>query len=128
MKTMKRMAFAAMAALAMAGCARNAPGDAAAPGGGAGEYLRVTVENDGTIPTQIRVYLVPGTGQEAMLGSMSTLGTETLSTSLPMIEGSYRLRAEGGTGYSLVSPRVSLRGNETITWDMRQNLVRLGSR
>jgi uncharacterized lipoprotein len=129
MKTMMRTTVAALTALVLAGCAGNRAGAGAAPGEGAsGEFLRVQVLNDGTIPTQIRVYLVPGTGQEAMLGSMSTLGTETLSTTLPMIEGSYRLRAEGGTGYSLVSPRVSLRGNETISWDLRQNIVRLGTR
>lgn len=129
MRTMMRTTFAALAALVLAGCAGNAAGESATPGdGSAGEFLRVTVENDGTIPTQVRVYLIPGSGQEAMVGTMSTLGTETLTTTLPMIQGSYRLRAEGGTGYSLLSPRVSLRGNETITWDMRQNIVRLGSR
>ena len=67
-------------------------------------------------------------GSEHMVGTMSTLGTETLTTRLPMISGTYRLRAEGGTGYSLTSPGVMLRGNETITWNMRQNIVRLGSR
>ena len=125
MKTMMRTAAAVLAALTMAGCAGNSVGGG---DGGEGEFLRVTVENDGTIPTQIRVFLVPGSGQETILGAMSTLGTETLTTRIPMIQGTYRLRAEGGTGYSLLSPRVSLRGNETITWDMRQNLVRLGSR
>lgn len=129
MRMMKRATVAVLAAFALAGCAGNTAGDSATPGdGAAGEFLRVTVENDGTIPTQVRVYLVPGTGQEAQLGAMSTLGTETLSITLPTIQGSYQLRAEGGTGYSLVSPRVSLRGNETITWDMRRNVVRLGSR
>jgi hypothetical protein len=123
MKTMMRAACAALAVLGMAGCAGNAAGD-----GGEGEFLRVTVENDGTIPTQVRIYLVPGSGAETILGAMSTLGTETLTVRMPMIQGTYRLRAEGGTGYALLSPRVSLRGNETITWDMRQNLVRLGSR
>jgi hypothetical protein len=125
MKTMMRTACAALAALAMAGCAGNRAGGG---DGGEGEFLRVTVENDGTIPTQVRIYLVPGTGAETILGAMSTLGTETLTVRMPMIQGSYQLRAEGGTGYGLLSPRVSLRGNETITWDMRQNLVRLGSR
>jgi hypothetical protein len=129
MRMMKRATMAVLTAFALAGCARNTAAESATPGeGSTGEFLRVTVENDGTIPTQVRVYLVPGTGQEAQLGSMSTLGTETLTTTLPMIEGSYQLRAEGGTGYSLVSPRVSLRGNETITWDMRRNIIRLGSR
>jgi hypothetical protein len=124
MKTMRRTAFAVLAALTMAGCAGNRGGG----DGEAGEFLRVTVENDGTIPTQVRVYLLSSGGQETQVGTMSTLGTETLSTRLGMISGTYRLRAEGGTGYTLTSPGVQLRGNETITWNMRQNIVRLGSR
>jgi len=122
MKTMMRTAYAVLAALTMAGCAGNR-GDGDGPGG---EFLRVMVENDGTIPTQVRIYLVPRDGPEALVGSLSTLGSETLSTRLSQIDGTYRLRAEGGTGYTLMSPRVTLRGNETIRWDMRQNLIRLG--
>lgn len=123
MKTIRRMACAAFAVAALAGCAGNRAG-----GEEGGEYLRVTVENDGTIPTQVRVYLISSSGQESQVGTMSTLGTETLGTRLPMIGGTYRLRAEGGTGYTLTSPGVQLRGNETITWNMRRNIVQLGSR
>lgn len=125
MNTIRRLACAALAALALAGCAGNQAGG---EGGEGGEFLRVTVENDGTIPTQVRVYLISSAGQETQVGTMSTLGTETLTTTLPMISGTYRLRAEGGTGYSLTSPGVQLRGNETITWNMRRNIVQLGSR
>lgn len=124
MKAILRTACAALAALAMAGCAGNRGGG----DGRQGEFVRVVVENDGTIPTQVRVYLVSDSGQETSLGAMTSLGTETLTARLPMVQGSYRLRAEGGTRYSLTSPRVSLRGNETITWDMRQNIVHLGTR
>ncbi len=123
MNAMRRVAFAALAALAMAGCAGNSAG-----GGGGGEFLRVTVENDGTIPTHARVFLVKEGGEEFMVGTMSTLGTETLTLNAPIIQGSYYLRATGGTGYALNSRRVTLRGGETITWDMRQNIVRLGNR
>lgn len=125
---MMRTASAVLTVLVMAACAGNA-GETGGPGGGdGGEYLRVTVENDGTIPTQVRVYLIPGSGQNMLIGTLSTLGTETLTTTLPDINGTYQLRAEGGTGYTRTSPRVTLRGNETIVWDMRQNLIRLGSR
>ena len=120
MKTTMRTAYAVLAALTLAGCAGNRAG------GEGGEFLRVMVENDGTIPTQVRVYLVPRDGPEALVGSLSTLGSETLSTRLREINGTYQLRAEGGTGYALLSPRVTLRGNETIRWDMRQNIIRLG--
>jgi hypothetical protein len=121
---MIRTAFAAVAALTMAGCAGNSAG----AGEGGGEFLRVTVENDGAIPTHIRLFLVKDGGEEIMVGTMSTLGTETLTVNAPIIQGSYYLRAAGGTNYALTSRRVTLRGGETITWDMRQNILRLGSR
>lgn len=123
MKGMMRKA-AAIALVALAACAGNPRGEGA--GGDGGGSLRVVVQNDGTIPAQVRVYLVPSGGAEITLGSLSTLGTETLSTSAPLVRGSYVLRAVGGTNYQLTSPPVQLRGNETITWDMRRNIVRLG--
>lgn len=123
MKKMMRTAVAALAALVMGGCAANSAG-----GGGGGEFVRVTVENDGAIPTHARIFLVKEGGEEHMVGTMSTIGTETLTLRAPIIQGSYYLRAAGGTGYALNSRRVTLRGGETITWDMRQNILRLGSR
>lgn len=123
MKNMMRTAVAALAVLTMGGCAANSAGG----GGGGGEFLRVTVENDGVIPTHARVFLVRQGGEEMMVGTMSTLGTETLTLTAPIIQGSYYLRAVGGTSYALTSRRVTLRGGETLTWDMRQNILRLGS-
>ncbi len=120
MKAIRRAACAVLAAMTLAGCAGNSRTG--------GEYLAVTVENDGTIPTHIRVYLVPGSGQETLVGTMTTFGKETLTTRLSNFSGSYQLRAEGGTGYVLMSPRVQLRGNEGITWDMRRNIIHLGTR
>lgn len=120
--TMTRTALAVLAAMTMAGCAGNKSGD---DEGGAMEVLRVRVENNGTIPSHLRVTLVPEAGGAAeRIGTMSTLASETLTARIPEINGTYRLRAEGGTGNVMVSPPISLRGNETIIWDMRQNAVR----
>jgi hypothetical protein len=122
MRGMMRWAGAMMAVLVMAGCAGNQAG----AGAGSGEdFVRVVVNNDGTIPTQVRVYLVPLSGPEINVGAMSTLGSETLTARAPVIQGRYTLRAEGGTGYRLTSPAVQLRGSDTIIWDMRLNQVRL---
>src|SRR5688572_27584249 len=118
-----RTAFAVLATLALAGCAGNKGGDG--EGGGGTEVLRVRVQNNGTIPSHLRITLVPAAGgAEERLGTMSTLAEETLTARLPEINGTYRLRAEGGTGNVMVSPPISLRGNETIIWDMRLNAVR----
>jgi hypothetical protein len=122
MKTSLRRAGAVVAALLLTACAGNRGAEGA---GGDGEVLRVVVSNDGTIPTQVRIYLVQTGAAEMIVGTMSTLGTETLTARAPSIGGTYQLRAEGGTGYQLISPRVQLRGNETISWDMRRNIVRI---
>lgn len=124
MKTMMRTACAAMAALAMAACAANTAGEGDGEGS-QGEVLRVRVENNGTIPSHLRITLIPEAGgAAARVGTMSTLASETLTVRLNEINGTYRLRAEGGTGSVLVSPAVTLRGDETIIWDMRLNTVR----
>jgi hypothetical protein len=118
---MMRTAGAVLAALVMTACAGNRGGE----GGGGGQQVQVVVQNDGTIPTQVRVYLVPAGGAEVLAGSMSTLGTETLTVSAPVVQGTYFLRAEGGTGYRLNSPRIQLRPGDTVVWEMRRNLVRV---
>ena len=101
MTSMMRTAFAALAVLVMAGCATKSAG----AGDGAGELLRVTVENDGAIPTHVRVFLVRQGGEEMMVGTMSTLGTETLTLNgrypglvLPAGGGGHRLRAHLAAG------------------------------
>ncbi|WP_420130014.1 hypothetical protein [Longimicrobium sp.] len=124
MRGMMRTAAAAIAALTMAACAANTAGEGNGEGG-EGEMLRVRVENNGTIPSHLRITLIPEAGGAAIrVGTMSTLASETLTARMDEINGTYRLRAEGGTGNVLVSPAVSLRGNETIIWDMRLNAVR----
>jgi len=123
MKTMMRTAYAALAVLALAGCAGNKTGgnDEPAPM----EVLRVRVENNGTIPSHLRITLLPQSGGAAVrVGTMSTLASETLTLRLPEFNGTYRLRAEGGTNSALVSPPINLRGNQAIVWDMRLNAVR----
>lgn len=118
-----RKAGAMLAAVVLAACAGNQPGDGMEGSGRGDDALRVVVQNDGTIPTQVRVYLVPAGGAEISLGSMGTLGTETLTVGGPLPSGQYRLRAEGGTGYTLTSPITPLRRGDTIVWDMRRNLI-----
>ena len=120
--TMRRILTAATVVL-VAGCAASS--EAETTPGREGLPVRVTVQNDGTIPTHVRLYLVGGGGAPINLGSMSTLGTETLSGVIPG-RGSYQLRAEGGTGYQLTSPMISLRGRDAIVWDMRRNRVTRG--
>jgi hypothetical protein len=127
MRAMMRWAGAMMAVLVMAGCAANQGGQGSETANGDGEdFVRVVVQNDGTIPTQVRVFMVPASGAQISLGSMSTLGSETLTGRAPMIRGRYVLRAEGGTGRPLISPGIQLRSGDTVVWNMRLNQVRVG--
>lgn len=126
MRGLMRWAGAMLAVLVMAvmvGCAGNQAGEPAS--GGGEEFVRVVVQNDGTIPTQVRVFLVPVSGAQISLGAMSTLGSETLTARAPVIRGRYVLRAEGGTGRPLVSPGIQLRAGDTVVWNMRLNQVRV---
>ena len=121
MRGMMRWAGAVLAALVVAGCAGNPRGG---QGGDGEDVVRVVVQNDGTIPTQVRIFLVPVSGAEVSVGSMSTLGSETLLARAPLIRGRYVLRAEGGTGRPLISPAIQLRAGDTVIWNMRLNQVR----
>lgn len=119
MKGWRKLAGAALAIVLTACAGNRSAEDADAPQ----EQVRVTVQNDGAIPTQVRVSLVTDAGSSLRVGSMSTLGTEMLTLTAPAIGGTYRLRAEGGTRYNLLSPPVTLRGNEHILWNMQLNRV-----
>jgi hypothetical protein len=121
MRGMMRKASAVLAVLAVTACAANDPGDRSSADGET--PVRVVVENGGTIPTQVRVFLMPASGPEFILGSMSTLGTETLTVRGNVNPGQYRLRAEGGTSSVLTSPVFSLGRGDVIAWDMRRNVV-----
>jgi len=119
MRRMMRRTGAMLAALSLAACSGNPPGGEMVDG----EGVRITVENDGTIPTQARIYLVPESGSEINVGRMSTLGAETLTVPGPLRSGQYRLRAEGGTDYRRISPVFQLRPGDAIVWEMQRNVV-----
>lgn len=121
MRGMMRKAGGVLAVLVLAACGGNAGAeDGPAP---SGPPVRVVVANDGTIPSQVRVFLLPASGPEIILGTMSTLGTETLTVRGNVNPGQYRLRAEGGTNRSLTSPVFSLDRGDVIAWEMRRNVV-----
>ncbi|HEX6036867.1 hypothetical protein [Longimicrobium sp.] len=113
---MMRMIAAMVVALGLAGCFGNRMG-------GEGNTLTVTVQNDGAIPSQVRVYLVQSAGPEINLGTLPTLGTGTLSTTREFLSGQYRLRAEGGTNAVQFSPVVALAPGDVIIWNLQRNVI-----
>jgi hypothetical protein len=113
-----RMMGALLAALVMGGCAGHLHTEEP------GTEAEVVVENDGTIASLVRVYLIPVSGTLVSLGTMSTMGVETLAIPGPVLPGQYRFRAESGTGRFLTSPVFQLRPGDTVVWEMRLNRVR----
>lgn len=113
--TMRTMG-ALLAALVLSACAGNRAGTG-------GNTLTVTVQNDGAIASQVRVYLVQTAGPEINLGTLATLGTETLSTTAEFRSGQYRLRADGGTDAVQFSPPFAAVPGDVIIWDMRRNVI-----
>ncbi len=118
MRGMMRTMGAVLAALVMAACAGNRAGE-----GPGGNTLTVTVQNDGAIPSQVRVFLVQTGGPEINLGTLPTLGTGTLSTTVEFNSGQYRLRAQGGADAVQFSPPFAAAPGDVIQWDMRRNVI-----
>jgi hypothetical protein len=113
---MMRVMGAVLVALVLAACAGNRAGMG-------GNTLTVMVQNDGAIPSQVRVFLVQSAGPEINLGTLPTLGTGTLTTTVEFTSGQYRLRAQGGTDAVQFSPPFAAAPGDVIQWDMRRNVI-----
>lgn len=121
MRGTMRRAGALIVAVVLSACAGNRGSDGMVEPGG--NTLTVTVQNDGAIPSQVQVFLVQPADQEINLGTMASLGTGTLTTRADFRSGTYRLRAQTGTGAVLFSPPFAARPGDEIIWDMRRNVI-----
>jgi hypothetical protein len=91
-----------------------------------GEVVNVEVNNNLQIPTPITIYTWSDVGSRQLVGSVSPGSHATLHFRAPHITGNYRLVARVSSqtqGDYLVSNAVALTGGETITWDVRSNVV-----
>ena len=91
-----------------------------------GEVVDVEVNNDLSVPTHITVYVVTDVGSRQMIGTVSPGRTARLSYRAGVITGNYRLAATVASqtqGDYLVSNAVALTGGETITWEIRNNVL-----
>jgi hypothetical protein len=123
MRGMMRRAGGALAALLVAGCAANPGSDGADAAGGEDAFVHVVVQNERAVLLFLNVYLVPATGTPIRLGTMSTLGTDTLVARGPLPPGRYTLRATSGD-VRVPEQNVQLRGGETLYWNLRTHLLR----
>ncbi|MGH7461083.1 MAG: hypothetical protein ACREMA_08650 [Longimicrobiales bacterium] len=107
---------AAVAVLLVAACA-SAPG-------GTTSVVNVHVQNDLIPPGPVTVYLVPESGIERMLGTISS-GPRTLQyTGLPPV-GTQRLVARTSNGRNIISSAFVIDGVVALEWSLASNLVRI---
>ena len=91
-----------------------------------GEVVNVEVNNNLQIATPITVYAWSDVGSRQLLGNVLPGSRATLRFRAAHITGNYRLVANVASqtqGDYQVSNPVALVGGETITWDVRSNVV-----
>jgi len=91
-----------------------------------GETVEVEVNNNLPIRTPITVYAVSDLGNRQLIGNVSPGSTSRLRFRAAQITGNYRLVARVASqtqGDYLVSNPVALTGGETVTWEVRNNVV-----
>lgn len=114
---MALMVVAVLSACASGGMGQGDAGPAAAS---------VVVNNNLTVPTSLTIHLVPESGVRRLLGSVSPGGTEQLPVRGALVAGRYRLLARTTGGTDLVSDPFTITEGETVTWDLRSNMIRVG--
>ena len=113
--TAMRLALALVLILA-AGCA-SAPA-------GTQSILYVDVSNDMVPPSTVDVYLVPETGIERHLGTI-TSGRHNLRYNGLAPVGNHRLAARRTNGSTIWSSTLVLDGVTALQWSLMSNLVRI---
>ena len=131
---MRRARFALPLLLALAA---TLPGCSLFSAGSRAEVVDVVVDNNLQIPTPVTIYVINDVGRTqvrdiAEIGSRQLVGNvspgrrSTLSFRSATITGNYRLVAHVASqtrGNFLVSNVVALTGGETVTWELRNNVI-----
>ncbi len=116
---MRSRLAAAAAALLLAACA-------SAPSGSQTQnVVNIHIQNDLIPPGPVTVYLVPESGIERMLGTITSSGQRTLQyKGLPPV-GAHRLVARRLSGNNVVSNIFVMDGVLALEWSLASNFVRI---
>ncbi|HEX8242884.1 MAG TPA: hypothetical protein VF541_05300 [Longimicrobium sp.] len=90
---------------------------------GPGETVTLEINNNLAIPAALTVYAYSDVGSRQLIGSVSPDRQAVLRFHAGNITGSYRFVAVVRRGSQLVSNPVSLNGGETVTWELRNNVL-----
>lgn len=88
-----------------------------------GETVTLEINNNLAIPQALTVYAYSDVGSRQLIGSVSPDRQAVLRFHAAYITGSYRFVAVVRRGSQLVSNSVSLNGGETVTWELRNNVL-----
>ena len=91
--------------------------------GARGETVLIEVDNDVPLPTAFTVYAFSETGSRRLVGSLSPGRPGTLRLTGGELSGRYRFTAVRQLGSAITSPPIALQGGETVTWDLRDNVI-----
>ncbi|HEV7586961.1 MAG TPA: hypothetical protein VGO40_02430 [Longimicrobium sp.] len=91
-----------------------------------GETVEVEVNNDLPLRTPLTIYVLSDVGNRQLLGSVAPGSTSRLRFRAAAITGNYRFVARVASqtqGDYLVSNPVALTGGETVSWEIRNNVL-----
>lgn len=87
--------------------------------------VTVQVQNNLTPSTSVTVLVDDPTGEQRVLGSVSTGLTERFPLDTANLTAGYRLIAEATDGSTIRSEPVDILGSATVMWNLEENLLRV---
>jgi hypothetical protein len=88
-----------------------------------GETVTLEVTNNLALPEPVTVYAWSDVGARQLVGSLVPDKMTVLHFRSGHITGSYRFVAVVDRGRQIVSSSVALTGGETLTWELRNNVL-----
>ncbi|HEX8904745.1 MAG TPA: hypothetical protein VF771_07890 [Longimicrobiaceae bacterium] len=89
----------------------------------AGETVTLEINNNLPVPQPLTIYAYSDVGARQLVGSIVPDKVSVLRFHASNITGNYRFVGVLGRGAQIVSNFVALSGGETLTWELRNNIL-----
>ena len=90
-----------------------------------GETVTLEINNNLAVPMPVSIYVYSDVGARQLIGAIPPDREAVLRFHAAHITGSYRFVAQVQRNAQLVSTPISLNGGETVSWELRNNIIRL---
>jgi hypothetical protein len=90
-----------------------------------GETVTLEINNNLAVPMPVSIYAYSDVGSRQLIGAIEPDREAVLRFHAPHITGSYRFVAQVQRNAQLVSTYITLNGGETVSWELRNNILRL---